>query len=395
MEADGIFVKTQREPAHQRGYEVKCASAYEGWQQVGHATPGHPRPHYRLVEKQVYGHVHDAQTLPFWEGVSLALSRTYDLSQVPLVVVGGDGANWIDTAEEGFQRVVRQRDGFHLARDAARGWGKETGAQLYEALRTADQPTTLECLALPAPKATPAMAATTARALPSPAPPAPPATNALPAPAREAPRIPEAALPASSDPTTASEPPLALVHVPAAAPLAAIAAPSGSSAPLASSERPAKPAQWSRAQVKRARTTVTATLTTDDAGRDWRLQVAPEEVPADARALGTMEGTNFHLFAKRTKRKGMAWTVDGARAMLKVRELVANHTLPFWSTRASTTTAASPALVVPHTLGGFAPPGPLPWPQVSCPAAHGPLSDPFAATLHRINTGGRFTHRLT
>ncbi len=45
---------------------------------------------------------------------------------------------------EVFWRAVRQRDGFHLARDAVRGWG----AALYAALRTGDQPTALELLAL-------------------------------------------------------------------------------------------------------------------------------------------------------------------------------------------------------------------------------------------------------
>jgi hypothetical protein len=53
VEADGVHVKTQREPAHRGGYELKCASAYEGWKQVATPTPGHPRPHYALVAKQV------------------------------------------------------------------------------------------------------------------------------------------------------------------------------------------------------------------------------------------------------------------------------------------------------------------------------------------------------
>jgi hypothetical protein len=30
VEADGVHVKTQREPAHRGGYELKCASAVEG-----------------------------------------------------------------------------------------------------------------------------------------------------------------------------------------------------------------------------------------------------------------------------------------------------------------------------------------------------------------------------
>ncbi len=64
----------------------------------GEPTPGHPRPHFGLVAKQVYCHLHARETLPFWEGASLALHCTYDLSRLPLVVVGGDGATWIDGA---------------------------------------------------------------------------------------------------------------------------------------------------------------------------------------------------------------------------------------------------------------------------------------------------------
>src|SRR5262249_14183791 len=120
-------------------------------------------PHYRLRGKQVYCHAFNhtgPQALPFWDGVSLAASRTYDLGQVPLVAVGGDGANWIDGAAGVFHRTVRQRDGFHLARDAARGWGPAAGARLSAALRTGDQPNAGHLLALPPPAAPTAPAAT-------------------------------------------------------------------------------------------------------------------------------------------------------------------------------------------------------------------------------------------
>ena len=53
LEADGVWVKTQREPAHRTGYELKCASTYEGWRRQAGPTAGHPRPHYRLVAKRV------------------------------------------------------------------------------------------------------------------------------------------------------------------------------------------------------------------------------------------------------------------------------------------------------------------------------------------------------
>jgi hypothetical protein len=84
VEADGVWVKTQREPTHRTGYEVKCASMYEGWQWLAGPTVGHPRAHYRLRKKQVYCHGFaraDAQApppaVPFWEAVDLALARTY------------------------------------------------------------------------------------------------------------------------------------------------------------------------------------------------------------------------------------------------------------------------------------------------------------------------------
>jgi len=156
VEANGVWVKTQREPTHRTGCELKCASVYEGWDWLAGPTPGHPRPHYRLRKKQVYCHGFaraDAKapppSVPFWEAVDLALARTYDVSRVPVVTIGGDGAPWIDTALAHFPQGVRQRAGFHLARDAARGWGTEAGATLYEAVRTGDQATTGEVLALP------------------------------------------------------------------------------------------------------------------------------------------------------------------------------------------------------------------------------------------------------
>jgi Uncharacterised protein family (UPF0236) len=335
VEADGVWVKTQREPAHRSGYELKCASAYEGWAPLAGPTAGHPRPHYALVAKQVYCHQHAAAVAPFWAGASLALHRTYDLSRLPLVVVGGDGANWIDTAVTVFPRVVRQPDGFHLARDAARGWGPEVGATLYAALRTGDRPTTAALLALPAPPRP-------APVLALPAPPAAPGGPGVPA----AP----AALPA-----------------PAAGP-------------------PPRRATWTRRQVARARAAVTGQVGRPAGGADWRTRVAPEEVPPDARALGTQEGTNAHLLARRMKRRGMSWTVPGAQAMGKARELLTNGTLAPWCL-----VPGPPRPPPPQRLTGL-PAAPRAWPQVACPAAHGPPHEAAVAHLQRILQGG---YRLT
>jgi Uncharacterised protein family (UPF0236) len=318
VEADGVWVPTQREPAHRTGYELKCASAYEGWAPLAGPTPGHPRPHYALVAKQVYCHAHAPAAVPFWAGASLALHRTYDLSRLPLVVVGGDGANWIDTAATVFPRVVRQRDGFHLARDTARGWGPAVGATLYAAARAGERPTTATLLALPAP-------------------------------GREGPR------PA----------------LPAPAPLPAAVAPA-----------PRRTA-WTRRQVARARTAVAAQVGAPDGGADWRTQVAPQEVPPTARALGTQEGTNAHLLARRMKRRGMSWTLPGAQAMGKARELVTNGTLAPWCLHP----AGAPPPPPRSRLSGLPAP-PRPWPQVACPAAPGPPREAAVAHLQRILHGG-------
>ena len=82
------------------------------------------------------------------------------------------------------------------------------------------------------------------------------------------------------------------------------------------------------------------------------------------------------------KRRGCSWTVPGARAMAKARELATNGTL------ASRIRRALPAATAarPHVTGG-APPR-LPWPAAPTPAAHGPARDPAVAHLQRVLAGG-------
>lgn len=52
------------------------------------------------------------------------------------MVVGGDGANWIAEGARLFGSALFQLDGFHLARACGRGFGKEMGQALYEAIRS-------------------------------------------------------------------------------------------------------------------------------------------------------------------------------------------------------------------------------------------------------------------
>jgi hypothetical protein len=156
---------------------------------------------------------------------------------------------------------------------------------------------------------------------------------------------------------------------------------------------PSLPATTAPGQVGAARAALRAQVATPDAGADWRHRLPPEALRAvapDARGMGTMEGTNAHLLTKRMKKKGMAWTVPGACRLAKVRELVANGALAPWCHRPAGPPPFAPG--APRHPADFAPRGPLPWPRRWCPAARGPLTDPVAAILHRIDTGGR--HRL-
>ena len=123
-EADGVWIHLQREKKDH--YEVKSAIAYEGWERLPQQAE-----RYALVNKRVYCQADEG--IPFWEGASLEWSHLWDLSSLDLVVIGGDGAKWIDEGVEQFPRAVRQLDGFHLAR--ASRWGLEEWEAIYRAIR--------------------------------------------------------------------------------------------------------------------------------------------------------------------------------------------------------------------------------------------------------------------
>jgi len=127
MEADGVYVRLQRQP--RTHLELCSAIAYEGWERLSGV-----REEYRLREKQVYCHVGDR--VSFWEGVSLAWAHKWDLRQVHEVIIGGDGAAWIRSGVDTFARATWQLDGFHLARACRQAFGAQTGRELYQMLRT-------------------------------------------------------------------------------------------------------------------------------------------------------------------------------------------------------------------------------------------------------------------
>lgn len=127
VEADGVYVRLQQ--AERSHLEIKSAIAYTGWERLGGELE-----RYRLKDKRVY--VHGVSNLAFWEGAGLAWSHHWDCSRVEQVVVGGDGAAWIDAGSEWIAHSIRQLDGFHLARATGRACGKDHGRLLYDAIRS-------------------------------------------------------------------------------------------------------------------------------------------------------------------------------------------------------------------------------------------------------------------
>jgi hypothetical protein len=126
MEADGVYVRLQRQP--KKHLEVHSAIAYEGWERLP-AT----RESYRLREKRVYCHA--GEQFAFWEGVSLAWAHKWDLRSVQEVIHGGDGARWVRAGAEEFPGAIWQLDSYHLARACGRAMGAQVGQVLYKALR--------------------------------------------------------------------------------------------------------------------------------------------------------------------------------------------------------------------------------------------------------------------
>lgn len=126
IEADGTYVALQRE--EKRSTEVKVGIAYEGWQAQG-------KGRYRLKEKTCYAGIMDGGR--FWDGMTLALSKKYDLSKVGRIVVGSDGADWAKKGAEVFGGLY-QLDRFHLLRAIYEGAGSDMAGEVYRACTAGD-----------------------------------------------------------------------------------------------------------------------------------------------------------------------------------------------------------------------------------------------------------------
>jgi hypothetical protein len=134
-EGDGTFIHLQRE--EQKHYEIKQAIAYENWERLSGKEA-----RYQLVNKRVY--CQGSEGIPFWEGASLEWDKQWDLEYLQEIIIGGDGASWIDSGINEIPGSRRQLDGFHLARACGRGW--EEGGTLYQAIRAGEIETAKQLL---------------------------------------------------------------------------------------------------------------------------------------------------------------------------------------------------------------------------------------------------------
>jgi len=116
MEADGVMVRQRTGEGHTVWREVRCGLAYDdtGREQAYVQGPGKGN---------------------FWEAASLVWGAVWDGGRVEEVVLSGDDAAWIEEGWWLHPRVMRQRDGFPIARAACRAAGAEQGAALRAALQ--------------------------------------------------------------------------------------------------------------------------------------------------------------------------------------------------------------------------------------------------------------------
>lgn len=118
-------------------------------------------------------------------------------------------------------------------------------------------------------------------------------------------------------------------------------------------------------------------------GADWHIQagLGMEE----ERGMGTIEGNEAQLLSRRLGGKGMSWGIQGARAMAKVRELLANGESNRWCGRRTAYTSARAKPTVPVRAGGRKRNDPGEWLQVKVPALYGPeASRPWVETLRQL-----------
>lgn len=136
IEADGLWTGKQgkkNKVGKKKKEETKFAVVHEGWQ---HRYSGSKE--YETVTTFRYIQP-KGSTEDFWEGLYGELEKAYDLDST-MVVINGDGADWIRKGTDYFPRAIYQYDRFHISRDVAKAlkWDKGLKKEALHALRDND-----------------------------------------------------------------------------------------------------------------------------------------------------------------------------------------------------------------------------------------------------------------
>lgn len=133
IEADGLWTGRQGKKGRRKRHrkrESRLAVVHEGWR------PRYPQSQeYETIP--LFKHLQDQGTpQEFWEDVYEKLDRYYELEST-LVVINGDGAEWIRKGVEYFPLAIYQYDRFHIAREVQRAlsWEESLKKKALIALR--------------------------------------------------------------------------------------------------------------------------------------------------------------------------------------------------------------------------------------------------------------------
>lgn len=137
LEADGVLIPQQRNV--QRHDEVKLVTAYEGKRSLG----GNRK---ELVNRRIIAGREDGEAI--WEEASVVLGKTWDLTQVEEVHIGGDGASWVKVGVELFPNASFHLDPFHLRRRLTEALAHDEGhyEAVIEGLKELDREVTMRAL---------------------------------------------------------------------------------------------------------------------------------------------------------------------------------------------------------------------------------------------------------
>jgi hypothetical protein len=137
IEADGFYTgrqgkkkRARQKTRKKKKEESKLSVVHEGWKK---RYPGSKE--YQTVKSFRYMRSKCAPKV-FWEGLRDNLKRMYDLDHA-MVVINGDGADWIRSGTEYFPKAIYQYDRFHVSQGVSRAlsWNKRLKKEALQALR--------------------------------------------------------------------------------------------------------------------------------------------------------------------------------------------------------------------------------------------------------------------